>query len=125
MRLGFLPAAVLVCLLGGCAALRSHDAELHRTLDQTSSGNVDAAILILEDNNRLAQKDPLYYLELGMLQRLAHRYDESQNAWSAANEQLNAQDAFASASALIGNASSYLISEDGKSTRLNSSHIVI
>ena len=74
----------LALLLSGCAAFRSYDAELYQTLDRASTGNVDGAIHLLESNNRLPDKDLLYYLELGMLQRLGNRYDESQKAWTAA-----------------------------------------
>ena len=80
-----LPAFGLALCLSGCAAFRSYDTELYRTLDQASSGNIDNAIGILESNNRSADKDLLYYLELGMLQRLADRYPESQKAWMSAN----------------------------------------
>src|SRR5687767_1298279 len=68
--------------------MRSYDAELYRTLDQASAGNVDGAIRLLEANNRLAEKDLLYYLELGMLQRLAARYGESQKAWMSATARI-------------------------------------
>ena len=78
----------MVLLLSGCAAVRSYDAELYTTLERTSSGSVESAIQLLESNNRLADKDLLYYLELGMLQRLGSRYEESQKAWSAANARI-------------------------------------
>src|SRR3989442_14709016 len=81
-----LPAFGLALCLCGCAAFRSYDTELYRTLDQASSGNVDNAIGILESNNRGADKDLLYYLELGMLQRLADREPESQKTRMSANE---------------------------------------
>ena len=83
-----LSAFGLALCLSGCAAFRSYDTELHRALDQASGGNVDAAIGILESNNRFADKDLLYYLELGMLQRLADRYPESQKSWGSANERV-------------------------------------
>ena len=77
-------------LLQGCAAVRSYDAELYTTLERASTGSVDEAIKLLEANNRLPDKDLLYYLELGMLQRLAGRYRESQQAWMAANARMQA-----------------------------------
>src|SRR5688500_3312014 len=81
---GVLAALGIALGLPGCAALRSYDAELYSTLERASSGAVDDAIKLLEANNRRAEKDLLYYLELGMLQRLAGRYEESQKAWKAA-----------------------------------------
>src|SRR5712691_10965506 len=78
-----LPAFGLVLSLSGCAAFRSYDTELYRTLDEASAG-------ILESNNRGASKDLLYYLELGMLQRLGDRYAESQKSWMSANERVHA-----------------------------------
>ena len=81
---------VLVLVLGGCATFRSYDNELNQTLDRASTGNVDGAIQLLEANNKSADKDLLYYLELGELQRLGKRYDESQKAWSAANARIQA-----------------------------------
>src|SRR5262245_52670873 len=80
----FALVAGLAALLSGCSTMRSYDAELYRTLDQASIGNVDGAIRLLEANNRLAEKDLLYYLELGMLQRLGARYGESQKSWMSA-----------------------------------------
>src|SRR4051812_24021191 len=87
-----LPAFVLALCLGGCAAVRSYDAELYGTLDQASAGNVDSAIRILESNNRLPDKDLLFYLELGMLQRLGNRYPESQKSWMSANERIQSRE---------------------------------
>jgi uncharacterized protein len=81
---------VLVFLLGGCASFRSYDKELYQTLDRASTGNVEGAIQLLESNNKSADKDLLYYLELGMLQRLGKRYDESQKTWSVANARIEA-----------------------------------
>src|SRR5918992_2750362 len=85
-----LPALGLTLCLTGCAAFRSYDAELYMTLDHASSGNVDGAIRLLESNNRLPDKDLLYFLELGMLQRLGSHYDESQKAWMAAEARVAA-----------------------------------
>ena len=81
---------VLVLFLSGCAAFRSYDAELYTTLERASAGSVDDAIRLLESNNRLPDKDLLYYLELGMLHRLAGRYEESQKAWMVANARVQA-----------------------------------
>jgi len=83
-----LALALVAGLLAGCSTMRSYDAELYRTLDHASAGNVEGAIRLLEANNRLAEKDLLYYLELGMLQRLAARYGESQKAWMSATARI-------------------------------------
>ena len=106
-----LASIALVLLLSGCAAFRSYDAELYQTLDRASTGNVDAAIRLLESNNRLPDKDLLYYLELGMLQRLAQRYPESQKSWSAANQRLQTQSLIDSVSGLAGTAASFVVND--------------
>jgi len=106
-----LSSIALVLLLTGCAAFRSYDTELYRTLDQASAGNVDAAIRLLESNNRLPDKDLLYYLELGMLQRLAQRYPESQKSWSTASHRLQTQSAIDSIAGLAGTAASYAVND--------------
>src|SRR5712671_2277251 len=107
-----LPALGLALCLGGCAAVRSYDSELYKTLDQASSGNLDGAIRTLESNNRLPDKDLLYYLELGMLQRLGSRYQESQQSWAAASARVQLeQSVLADASSLVRGASSYLVND--------------
>src|SRR5574341_741434 len=98
-------------LLSGCAAVRNYDAELYFTLEQASSGNVEAAIGLLEANNRAADKDLLYYLELGMLQRLGGRYGESQKAWTSANERIQARASFTDIARLAAAAPSFMISD--------------
>src|ERR1700687_3321495 len=111
--LSSLPAFGLALCLSGCATFRSYDSELYKTLDQASSGNLDGATRILESNNRLPDKDLLYYLELGMLQRLRNPYQESQQSWMAANArvQMREQPMLADASTLLRGASSYLIND--------------
>jgi hypothetical protein len=108
-----LPVLGLALCLSGCAAVRSYDSELYKTLDQASSGNLDGAIRVLEANNRLPDKDLLYYLELGMLQRLGSRYQESQKSWMAASArmQLEQQAVLAGAANLLRGASSYLVND--------------
>jgi len=103
----------MVLLLSGCAAMRSYDAELYTTLDRASSGSVDGAIQLLESNNRLPDKDLLYYLELGMLQRLGGRYAESQKAWAAANARIQAttEGGLAQMSNMMRGMSSYVIND--------------
>ena len=108
-----LAASGVVLLLSGCAAFRSYDAELYPALEQASSGNVDGAIRLLESNNRLPDKDLLYFMELGMLQRLGNRYDESQKAWMAAEARIEAArgDSFAEVASLVSNASSFVLND--------------
>jgi hypothetical protein len=98
---------LLASLLSGCAAFRNYDREVYGTLDQVSSGNVDSAIRMLEANSRY-DKDLLYHLELGMLERFAERYPQSQKTWATANQRIQSQNMVSS---LAGNAASYLISD--------------
>jgi len=107
-------AAGVALLLSGCAAFRSYDAELYPALEQASRGNVDGAIRLLESNNRRPDKDLLYFMELGMLQRLGGRYDESQKAWMAAEARIETSrggDSFAELAGLVSNASSFVLND--------------
>jgi len=106
-------AAGVALLLSGCAAFRSYDAELYPALEQASSGNVDGAIRLLQSNNRLPDKDLLYFMELGMLERLGSRYEESQKAWMAAEARIEAanSDGFAELASLASNASSFVLND--------------
>jgi len=103
----------LVLCLSGCAAFRSYDTELRNTLDRTSGGNVDDAIKVLNSNNRGINKDLLYYLELGMLQRLGDRYPDSQKSWMTANTYVQAWEDTAQTNplTLFRGAASYLIND--------------
>jgi hypothetical protein len=101
----------VVLTLTGCGAMRSYDRELHGTLDYALKGNVDGAIRNLESNNRLPDKDLLYQLELGMLQRLGNRYEESQKAWMAANTRIQIRDSYAETANLVRSGSSYLLND--------------
>jgi hypothetical protein len=85
-----LPLLAALCLLPGCAAFRSYDKELNQTLSMTASGDVDAAIKHLQKDNKSKDKDLLYYLELGGLQRLKSDYGASQTAWLTANASVQA-----------------------------------
>ncbi|HXU42371.1 MAG TPA: hypothetical protein VN675_08610 [Burkholderiales bacterium] len=102
-----LPVLLLACLLSGCAAMRSYDREVYGTLDQAAGGNVDAAIRMLEASNRTS-KDLLYYLERGMLERLAERYPDSQKSWVAANQRIQTELGIREA---MGNAASYVVGD--------------
>jgi hypothetical protein len=103
----------LVLLLSGCAAFRSYDAELYTTLERAAVGDVDAAIRLLESNNRAPDKDLLYYLERGMLERLGSRYEASQKAWHTANARIDAvaEDALAQTAGFARGMSSYVVGD--------------
>jgi hypothetical protein len=105
------PALVLVLGLTGCAAFRSYDRELTGTLNYALAGNVDGAIKTLDSNNPITDRDLLYYLELGMLQRLGNRYPESQKTWMTANARIQVRDPLAEAANLVRSGSSYLLSD--------------
>jgi len=105
------PALVLALGLTGCAAFRNYDRELTGTLNYALSGNVDGAIKTLDSNNPVNDRDLLYYLELGMLQRLGNRYPESQKTWTAANTRIQLRDPLAEAVSLVRSGSSYLLSD--------------
>ncbi|WP_122667353.1 COG3014 family protein [Pseudomonas viridiflava] len=78
--------ALLAALqLAGCSAFRSYDTELKETNLQLASGNVDAALGVLEKNNTSAGKDLLYYFEKGELLRAKGDLAGSQTAWRAAD----------------------------------------
>jgi hypothetical protein len=104
-------AFVLALGLTGCAAFRSYDAELNATLNYAFSGNVEGAIKTLESHNRVPDRDLLYYFELGMLQRLGNRYQESQKTWMAASAQIQVRDPLTQVRSLVGTGSSYLIND--------------
>ena len=78
-------ALLLTLTLCGCATFRSYDAEMNNTISLAAGGNVDGAINLLERTNRHGKKDLLYYFELGELERLRRRYDESREAWMEAD----------------------------------------
>ena len=108
-----LTAFGLALCLSGCAAFRSYDSELHKTMDHVSSGNLDSAVEVLESNNRGKDKDLLYYLELGMLQRLGDHYPDSQKSWMSANERVLTWERTAQSNPakLLPGAASYLIND--------------
>ena len=100
-------------MLSGCATFRSYDSELTGTINLAAAGNVDGAIKQLEKNNKSRTKDLLYYFELGELQRLNNRYDESQKAWLAADAHVQAWEktALANPEKLLGGVTSVLLND--------------
>jgi uncharacterized protein len=103
-------SVALALVLAGCAAMKSYDREVYVTLDQAAAGNVDAAIRMLDANNR-ASKDLLYYLERGMLERLAERYPDSLKSWSTADQRIQTDIGVREA---MGNAASYLLGDQAR-----------
>jgi len=106
-------AALLAALLTGCATFRSYNAEMTGTINLVAAGDVNGAIKRLARNNELRSKDLLYYLELGELERLQQRYGESEKAWLAADERVQAweQSALANPERLLGSLSSALLND--------------
>jgi hypothetical protein len=104
---------LLLTLLSGCATFRSYDSELTGTMDLAAAGNVDGAIKRLEGNNEHGKKDLLYYLELGELQRLNRRYDDSEKAWLSADAHVQAweQAAIANPEKLLGSVASVVLND--------------
>lgn len=80
-----LAAAFVAMQLTGCAVFRSYDTELQETNQHLSSGNVDAALALLEKNNTGEEKDLLYYFEKGELLRSKGDLTGSQLAWRQAD----------------------------------------
>jgi hypothetical protein len=101
-------AVAVVFSLQGCASVRHYEGEMFGTLDRAATGNIAAAISHLEANNR-SDKDLLYYFELGMLQRMNGRYDESLKAWTVAQKRIESR--AVSATDLLRSASSYVVSD--------------
>lgn len=85
--------ALMLCasvLLSGCAAFRSYESELTQTNQHLQSGNVDAALALLEKNNSGENKDLLYYFEKGELLRSKGDLQGSLAAWAEADKQVMA-----------------------------------
>jgi len=83
--------ALMLCgslLLSGCAAFRSYETELTQTNLHLQSGNVDAALALLEKNNTGENKDLLYYFEKGELLRSKGDLQGSLEAWALADRQV-------------------------------------
>ncbi|MCP1416432.1 hypothetical protein J3D47_000675 [Pseudomonas laurylsulfativorans] len=79
-----------ITLLSGCSAFRNYDSELAQTNQQLATGNVDAALTLLEKNNTGTDKDLLYYFEKGELLRAKGDLSGSQIAWGSADQVVGA-----------------------------------
>jgi hypothetical protein len=71
--------------LAGCSTFRSYENELTQTSQHLASGDVPAALALLEKNNKSADKDLLYFLEKGELLRAQGDLPGSQAAWLSAD----------------------------------------
>ncbi|MDH0305155.1 MULTISPECIES: hypothetical protein [unclassified Pseudomonas] len=80
-----LATLVAAVQLTGCSILRNYDSELQETNMQLAAGNVDAALALLENNNKGEHKDLLYYFEKGELLRSKGDLKGSQDAWRSAD----------------------------------------
>jgi hypothetical protein len=108
-----LSLTLAVLVLSGCATFRSYDAELRQTLSMAASGQVDAAIKTLDKHNKGDEKDLLYYMEMGELQRLGSHYDKSQQVWMSADKKVQEWEAAAKLDPLhvSGSVASYLLND--------------
>ncbi|NWA04263.1 COG3014 family protein [Pseudomonas gingeri] len=77
-----------VTLLSGCSVFRNYDSELTQTSQQLASGNVDAALAMLDKNNSSEDRDLLYYFEKGELLRARGDLPGSQQAWGHADQEV-------------------------------------
>lgn len=104
--------ALLLFALPGCAAFRSYNAELNETLDLAAAGSPGSAAAVLEKTRR-RNRDLLYYLELGELQRLDGRFEDSQKSWLAADRQVQAWEEAAKVNPakLLGGAAGFVIND--------------
>ncbi len=75
-------------LLSGCSVMRSYDNELTQTTDLVARGQIDQALQQHESNNS-SDKDLLYFLEKGELQRLKNQYKDSISTWLSADRLVN------------------------------------
>jgi hypothetical protein len=74
---------LLAFALPGCATFRSYNAELTETIGLAAAGKPGAAAAAME--KKKGKHDLLYYLELGELQRLDGRVEDSQKTWRTAD----------------------------------------
>ena len=75
-------------LLSGCAAERHYDAELNTASEHWQAGKIDTALALMEVYNPWTEKDLLYYLETGELQRAKGDLIASQLAWRRADRKV-------------------------------------
>jgi len=101
------------CALPGCATFRSYNAELSKTIDVAASGKPGVAAAAME--KKKGKQDLLYYLELGELQRLDARFEDSQKTWMTADRVVQTWEEAAAANPekLLGAAGSLVLNDKG------------
>ena len=109
-------ALLLAVPMCGCATFRNYDAELSQTINLAASGNLDGAIKWLERANKGRKKDLLYYFELGELERLRNRYEESRKAWMEADTRVQAWESTAATNPekLVSNVASVFLNDKSR-----------
>ena len=124
-----------------CAAgpLRQYNSELGEAVRLVQSGSLKDAVAQIEKNNSGADKDILYFFEMGELFSLGSNYSASRDIWLKGDEIIQAweNDIRANSSRLSGDIGSYLISDKTRryegqdyekvllSTRLTLDHIML
>lgn len=107
-------AVVAALMLTGCAgALRQYDSELGSTMALAQSGQIDAALKKLDENNPSAEPDLLYHLEKGELLRMKGAIAESRDTWLKADETVRAWEDIAKTDPqrIFSEAGSYLVND--------------
>ncbi|HYN26837.1 MAG TPA: hypothetical protein VES94_00955, partial [Burkholderiales bacterium] len=77
---------------------------------------MNGAIKSLERANKRRKKDLLYYFELGELERLRNRYEESRKAWMEADTQVQAWESTAATNPekLVSNVASVFLNDKSR-----------
>jgi hypothetical protein len=133
-------AILAAVALTGCAgAMRQYDSELGSTMALAQSGQIDAALKKLDENNTAAEPDLLYHLEKGELLRMKGAIAESRDTWLKADETVRAWEDIAKTDPqrIFSEAGAYLVNDktrryDGQdyekvllSTRLALDHVLL
>lgn len=77
--------AVCLSLTTGCSTFRSYSDETQTLVSSVSQGQIDQA-LVQHESNTGSDKDILYFLEKGELQRLKKLYPETIATWTQADQ---------------------------------------
>ena len=139
-KLGVTVAVLAATMLTGCAgAMRQYDSELGNTMALAQSGQIDAALKKLDENNTGTEPDLLYHLEKGELLRMKGAIAESRDTWLKADETVRAWEDIAKTDPqrIFSEAGAYLVNDktrryDGQdyekvllSTRLALDHVLL
>lgn len=103
----------VLLLMSGCGSMRSYDTELKQTVELTSNGQLDQALVELEKNNTGDNKDLLYFEEKGQLHNLNGSFTKSRDAWLLADEKIKVweDEAKTDAGKLIGDFASVIVND--------------